>query len=71
VGEHRLVWRLDRVSAAEITFKRLSEYEYGQEDKFFDVAGYIDRVTGNFSYRTDLVSGPATGQCQPATAPKF
>jgi hypothetical protein len=71
VGEHRPVWRLDRVSAAEITFKRVSEY--GQEDKFFDATGYIDRVTGKFSYKTGLVSGAGdpTGQCQPATAPKF
>jgi hypothetical protein len=71
VGEHRPVWRLDRVSAAEITFKRVSEF--GQEGRFFDAAGYIDRVTGKFSYETDLVSRASdqTGQCQPAAAPKF
>jgi hypothetical protein len=63
VGEHRPVWRLDRVSAAEITFKRVSEY--GQEDKFFDATGYIDRVTGRYSIDA---AHTEPGHCEPAAA---
>jgi hypothetical protein len=68
VGEPREVWRLDRVSAAEITFKRVTAYQPGG---FFDAKGHIDRVTGQFA--RDIARGgqhTVSGECRPA-ATKF
>ena len=67
---HRQVWRLDRVGAAEITFKRLGRYGidaipgFMQDGpSFSDPNGQIDRVSGAFS-RSD----GSHGTCAPAAA---
>jgi hypothetical protein len=70
-GEHRERWRLDRVSPAEITFKRVLQdwppYGSRTQPTFFDADGHIDRVTGDYSRWID---GAHTekGQCKPAEA---
>jgi hypothetical protein len=67
---HRQVWHIDRVGAAEITFKRL--WRNGLDPvpgfikdgpSFADLDGQIDRVSGAFS----LTDG-SHGACTPATA---
>ena len=67
---HRQVWRLDRVGAAEITFKRLGRYGTDltvglvkSGPAFADLDGQIDRVSGAFS-RSD----GSHGTCAPAAA---
>jgi hypothetical protein len=70
---HRHVWRLDRVGAAEITFKRLRRSgNFGTNTmlnsiqdgpSFSDLNGQIDRVSGAFS----LTDG-SHGACAPAAA---
>jgi hypothetical protein len=64
IGERREVWRLDRVTPTEITWKRVLQGSW--TGRFFDATGYINRVTGQFSLGTDV---PA-GQCGPVQ-PKF
>ena len=74
-GEHREIWRLDRVSPAEITFKRLladwPHYDplYPGKPTLFDADGHIDRVTGSYSRWIDPAH-TEPGHCEPA-APKF
>jgi hypothetical protein len=70
---HRNVWRLDRVRAAEITFKRLwRSCNFGTNTMlnsiqdgpgFGDLDGQIDRVSGAFA----LTDG-SRGTCAPAAA---
>jgi hypothetical protein len=74
-GEDRQIWRLDRVSPAEITFKRVLQdwpkgkgWEPGREI-FFDADGHIDRVAGDYSRWIDAAH-TEKGHCEPA-APKF
>jgi hypothetical protein len=72
-GEHRQIWRLDRVSTAEITFKRvLEEWPHWEPFKpvkpsFFDADGHIDRVTGTYSRWIDAAH-TEPGHCEPAAA---
>jgi hypothetical protein len=70
-GEHREIWRLDRVSPAEITFKRVLSVwpPYGSQEKptFFDANGNIDRVAGRYSRWIDAAH-TEPGHCEPAAA---
>jgi hypothetical protein len=70
MGEKREVWRLDRVTPTEITFKRVSYFLVG--GGLFDAKGHIDRVSGQFLHQTGLpgYGNDATGWCKPAE-PKF
>jgi hypothetical protein len=73
VGADQEVWRLDKVSPAEITFKRVASYvKLDPDPKSYGLTGYVDaegiinRVTGGFS-RTNAL-GYDTGRCEPTPA---
>jgi hypothetical protein len=71
-GQDRDVWRLDRVSPAEITFNQVSldwpswPPAPGEKPDLTEARGHIDRVTGDYSRS----SYGEVGECKSAE-PKF